>query len=81
MTANIQISKKTADGTILVLGGDTFDEFQDLVLDSCSSASFEHIIGLFADFAETGVTAVVPKEQKVRIGETPQSYDPLRRSY
>lgn len=41
MTANVQISKKLDDGTILVVGGETYDEFMTLANDMTNGAGDE----------------------------------------
>jgi len=67
MTHKIQISKKLPDGTILVIGGDTPDEFHEHVDEMVNSMGARHIKNLFDRFAETGeeieepVTATRPQ--------------------
>lgn len=53
MTSKIQISKRLDDGTILVLGADTADEFEGVVDSMVSTSGANHIRDLFANFAET----------------------------
>ena len=56
MTHKIQISKRLSDGTILVLGADRPEEFKNVVGEilGFSTPGYEHVLGLFRDFAQTG---------------------------
>jgi len=59
MTHKIQISKRLPDGTILVLGADTPEEF-DEILTVVSAPGTQHIRKMFYDFAEAGGEVQVP---------------------
>ncbi|MDQ3224323.1 MAG: hypothetical protein M3Q75_12760 [Gemmatimonadota bacterium] len=51
MTANVQISKRLDDGTILVLAGATWDEFAATVATALDAESSEAILGSFGQLA------------------------------
>jgi hypothetical protein len=81
VTAKIQISKRTPDGSILVLGADNWEDFSQTLDEALSEDSADHVRGMFLDFAETGQTAAVVETRPVRIGERratskPQSWGP-----
>ena len=72
MTNKIQISRRLKDGTIMVIGADTAEEFNGLVDALLLPTNAEHVHGLFYHFAEAGGNVEVPvTETRPRmIGET-----------
>jgi len=71
MTHKIQISKRLPDGTILVLGADTADEFREIVLGMVSHTGAMHIERMFVDFAKTGeeIEEPVTETRPLMLGE------------
>lgn len=70
MTHKIQISKRLPDGTILVLGGDTVDEFREIVDGMTNMEDGEHILSLFRGFGEWDIEVPVNDTRRLRLGET-----------
>jgi hypothetical protein len=80
MTHKIQISKRLPDGTILVIGADTPDEFKNIVgeMIGYSTPGAEHVLSMFRTFAEAGGEIQVPvtETRPLMLGEV----RPVRRT-